>query len=67
MIAALVVSNQLIDDGPQPGDQEIMERWDAWAFSPVFILCVLGGIAIMIVSFWHLSRRADVINRQPGP
>ncbi len=50
MAAALVVSNQVIDDGPDPGDFEIMLEWDHWAFTPRFIWPVVGGIMLMIVA-----------------
>jgi hypothetical protein len=56
MAAALVVSNQLLDDGVQPGDSELIDSWDAWAFSAPYILCVMGGLAVMMASFWFLSR-----------
>jgi hypothetical protein len=57
MAAAMVVSSQLLEDGVQPGDSELIGSWDAWAFSAPYILCVVGGLALMAASFWFLSRR----------
>jgi len=50
MAAALIVSNQVIDDGPDPGDFEIMLEWDHWAFTPRFIWPVVGGVMLTIVA-----------------
>jgi hypothetical protein len=48
MFAALVIDNRAIDDGPDPGDQQIMAEWDAWAFSPLFIACAAIGLALLL-------------------
>ena len=65
MAAALVVSNQVIDDGPDPGDPEIMLEWDDWAFTPRFIWPVVGGGMLMIVAGG--LRLADRQSRLPEP
>lgn len=53
MATALSVSNILIDTGGiEPGEIEIMDSWDAWAFSPLFIsLTLFGaiGLALLLV------------------
>ncbi len=46
MFAALTVANQLIDDGPDPGDNETMAEWDAWAFTPRNYALALGGVLL---------------------
>lgn len=52
MALTLSVSNALIDDGGiEPGEIEIMDTWDAWAFSPKFILCALVGVGILFIQF----------------
>jgi hypothetical protein len=49
---SLSVSNALIDDnGIEPGEMEIMDAWEAWAFSPKFILCALAGVGILFIQF----------------
>jgi hypothetical protein len=50
MAAALVVGNRVIDDGPQPGDQEIIDEWNSWAFSARFVLPALGGLGILVAA-----------------
>jgi hypothetical protein len=60
MARALAVSNALIDEGGiEPGEMEIMEAWEAWAFAPRFVVTfVIGGILALIgVSLYFVSRR----------
>ena len=48
IVTALGVSNILIDDGGiEAGEAEIMDSWDAWAFSPLFISMALLGISLI--------------------
>jgi hypothetical protein len=55
--SALVVSNRLIDDGPDPGDRETMDVWDAWAFRPVFIIPAVSGL--LLVAAWSVLWLAE--------
>ena len=62
MIAALVVSNQVIDDGPHPADDFIIAEWDAWAFGPRFMVTALVGIGLIVTSsvvFWRSVRASE--------
>ena len=47
MVGALGVANRAIDDGPNPGDYELMQEWDWWAFSPHFVGLALCGTGIV--------------------
>lgn len=48
MLAALVVGNRLIDDGHDPGDEMIIQRWNSWAFTPRFIVSAVVGAGILV-------------------
>lgn len=57
MLAALVISNRIIDDGPHPGDQAIMEQWDTWAFSFKNWALLLAGLLMMMLGFFRCFGR----------
>jgi hypothetical protein len=55
-LGALAVSNRAIDDGPDPGDYELMTEWDRWAFSPQFAGLALCGAGIVAAALlWKRS------------
>jgi hypothetical protein len=56
MAGALVVANRAIDDGPNPGDDELMQQWDWWAFSPKFAGLTLCGIGIVAAALKWKNR-----------
>jgi hypothetical protein len=53
MFVALGVSNALIDDGGiEPGEFEIMDSWDTWAFSSQSVCLTLFGLGALSVLFY---------------
>ena len=58
MALALSVSNALIDEGGiEPGELEIMDAWDAWAFSPRFVALATSGTCILCVLLRYTPQR----------
>lgn len=47
MAAALVVANQVIDDGPDLEDDAILQEWEKWGFSPRFVLYAWSGLGLL--------------------
>ena len=56
MIAASVVFNRLVDDGPHPANQAIIEQWDAWGFSLKNWGLLVMGLLMSILGVFSLFR-----------
>ena len=56
MAFALSVANHVMDNGLNEGGNLLMEKWEAWAFSPPFITAALLGGTILSISFFRCSR-----------
>ena len=56
MAASIVVVSRAIDDGVQPGEVEVLDEWERWAFSPQFVGLALCGIGIFAAALlWRKS------------
>jgi hypothetical protein len=67
MVAALVVSSRLLDNGVDPGDIAVIRRWDSWAFSlQTFALVALGMALIAVQLFLFMRRPRPGPQREPG-
>lgn len=66
MVLALGVSNALIDDGGiEPGESEVMDAWNAWAFSSQFVSLALFGLGVLSIFFYMVpndDRRRYIIS-----
>ena len=59
MAMGLTVDNGVIDDGPHPGDDQIMREWDSWAFTPRNGMLVLAGFGILGIHFLRYREPKD--------
>ncbi len=61
MALALGVSNALIDEGGiEPGESEIIDVWEAWAFSPRFVSLTLFGLAMLSTLCWFVPSHYQI-------
>jgi hypothetical protein len=65
--ADLVVSNRVIDDGWQLGDDIILAEWDAWAFRPRFLVPAACGLLLIVGTGARLKLLSELASQNPSP